>query len=628
MTARNPLKRPRAGRVVAAAVLLAAGWSGMPVAAAAAPIADPGQGDAGTGTERQVALVAAEDRRLIQVRGVAATAPWSGMDWSKPYRLDTGNGHTLVLTPRSADYTIADLLKLAPQTFVRQADGSYLLTENLYVDVGAKLVLSDPGGLRLRLASSADKFVSIVSFGGRLALQGTAEAPTVVTSWDPGVQQPDTDVNDGRSYLRAVGGEFSMTYAKISDLGFWSGRTGGLSLTGTDRPNTDSVNGPAPVSKTQRRRPEAGRPGQPGVPVVTPDSRFTTQGDSYVTGKISQSVISGNAFGLFVTSAKGISISDTTVENSRVDGVVMHRFASGVTIERTTSRHNSRDGFVLSRATREIRISGSTAAGNGGNGFTLSGEPLAVGPSASGESTTSYGSNSVSKSIVRDNSRYGIEVIGGLDVDVQNNEVVGGVMGIVARQAAEDVAITGNQLRGQRRQGIAVRDGVTSAVVTGNYVEKTGTGIYVRDSSAEVRRNTVKQATSHGVTVVGRVGSSAVSHNVIGGDGPSAIDIVRAGVKVPVEQNQTAGWHDTRPFWVKIWHSVSPITMLWAGLLLLVAFSSVLGRRRISDVLLDRSVLHPYADKVPLGNPPPVELGIVRIAAPVRVVARARVMSR
>jgi hypothetical protein len=614
------------------------GWA--PAAATASPSVDPAPAVSVEDSERQASLVTDEDRRLIQVRAVTAVAPVKGgAGWYKPYRLDTGSGYTLVLTQQSADYTVADLLKLAPETFVRQKDGSYLLTENIYLNSGAKLTLSNPGGLTIRLASNSNGFVSIVSFGGKLTIEGTPQARTVITSWDQRTGKPDTDVTDGRAYIRAIGGQFSMQYANVSSLGFWSGRTGGLSLTGTDRPNTGNVGAPTHLTKDQRHETKAQRLGegpaksdqapgfggvlaQPSGPLVTPDSRFAVPGLSYVSGKVSQSVLTDNAFGLFVSSANGINISDTTVEKSREDGVVMHRFASSAVIERTTSRRNGGDGFVLSRATREVRISGSTAEGNAANGFTLSGQPLAKGPSASGESTASYGSNSVSNSVARDNGRYGIEILGGLDVGVQNNEVAGGDMGIVARQAADKVAITGNRLHGQRRQGIALRDGVTSATVTGNVVEGTDTGIYLRDSVAEVRGNTIQKATNHGVTLIGQTSRAVVSYNVIGGVGPSAVDASRAHGTMVIKENPMFAWHDTSSFWVKLRHYASPMTMLWASILLLILFAAVKGKRRAPKLAQDALVTHPYADKIPLESTSPQELPRTRTESRVPVMAK------
>jgi hypothetical protein len=609
-------------RLAAAGLLCTAGLTvaaGASAPAAAGPAPQVSADDA----ERQAGLVAEEDRRLIQVRAVTAVAPMQGTNWTKPYRLDTGGGYTLVLTQRSTDYTVADLLALAPQTFVRQPDGAYLLTENIYVNSGAKLKLSNPGGLTIRLASNGNGFVSIVSFGGGLNLEGTPQAPTTVTSWDPRTNKPDTEVNDGRAYLRAIGGQFSMAYSVVSHLGFWSGRTGGLSLTGTDRPNTGDVDGPTHLTKDQRHAAKAERlaegPAQSNQPpsiggvdalpsgaLVTPDSRFTVPGLSYVSGNISHSTITGNAFGLFVSSANGITISDVTVEGSREDGVIMHRFASSAVIERTVSRGNGGDGFVLSRATQQVRISGATAERNRGNGFTLSGQPLAEGPSASGESIASYGSNSVSNSVATGNGHYGIEILGGLNVGVQNNRVEGSEMGIVARQAADKVAITGNHVRGQRMHGIAVRDGVTAATITGNVIDGADTGIYVRDSVAEVRGNTIQNAGNHGVTLVGGTDGSVVSYNAVAGVGPSAVDMSRASGSVQLRENQTFAWHDTSSFWTRVAHYASPMTLLWVSILVLIVFSAVKGRR--TPAVVPGVVAHPYAATTSLDTAGSVEV--------------------
>jgi hypothetical protein len=607
----------RATRMTTALVTTAAA-----LALSSPALADP-EGTANAGTtaesaEQQAALVAGEDRRLTQVRAVTAVAPTRGLSWAKPYRLDTGDGYTLVLTQQREPYTIADLLRLAPQTFVRQTDGSYLLTENLYLNSGAKLRLANPGGLTLRMASTTNGFVSIVSFGGGITIEGTPQAPTKITSWDVRTGLPDTRVDDGRAYIRAIGGQFAMSYAQISDLGFWSGRTAGVSLTGTDRPNTGDVDGPTHLTKTQRHEAKADRlatdaqadaaPGagdvfaQPSGNLVSPDTRFDVPGLSYVSGQISHASITGNAFGLFVSSANGISITDTTISRSLQDGLVLHRFASSADVERVTSLDNGGDGFVLSRAAQQVRVSASTAQGNGGNGFTVNGLPLAVGASASGEFVGSYGNNSIANSVARNNAHYGIEIIGGLNLAVQNNTVVGSDMGIVARQGADTVAISGNQVSGQRRQGIAVRDGVTNALITGNVVSDADNGIYVRSSVAEIRGNTVHGATNHGIALVDATGGSLVTYNVVAGVGPSALDSSRARGDVEVEHNTISAWHDTSSFWIRFRHYASPMTMLWAAIIVLIIGSAALGVRRRRA-----GVRGPYANTMPL-NPPAREL--------------------
>lgn len=599
--------------------VVAVGMAAGTLAAAVVGVALVGPGGAGAApaagvdaeSANQAALVAAEDRRLIEIRSVAAVAPLrGGTEYSKPYRLTTGSGYTLVLTSRSAPYTVSDLLTLAPQTFVRQTDGSYLLLENLYLNAGAKLTLANPGGLTVRLASASTGFVSIVSFGGALSFVGTEQQPVKITSWDPRTKQPDTTVKDGRAYIRSVGGQFRAEYLQAANLGFWSGRTGGVSLTGTDRPDTGKTEGPdAHQTKTERKAgADAGKEGnagparpdqtpaagdvyaQPSGKLSTPDTRFGTADASFVSAKITHTTFDGNAYGLFISSADGIEVSDSTIERSLIDGVILHRFASNGILERVTSNDNAGDGFVLARATQEIRISAATAKNNGNNGISLTGRALAEGPSPSGETVGEYGNNSVANSTLQNNKRYGIEVDGGTTIGLQNNQVRGGDMGIVVRRGAQAVSVVGNQVSGQVRQGISVRDAVVGATVTGNTVEASPQGIYLRDSVATVRGNTVDRVTSHGVTVVGNVKGSQVSYNTVSGTGATAVDAARSHGKLTIERNQTDAWHDTRSFWIRLRHAAKPMTLLWLGVVLLVLVSAVRARKLGAK----GTIRHPY----------------------------------
>jgi hypothetical protein len=550
---------------------------------------------------RQSAIVAAEDRRLTQVRTVAALARWQNKNWKTPYRLSTGGGYTLVLTASSEPYRLDDLLRLQPQTLVRMPDGAYVLTEHIVVMAGATLVLTQPGGLKLRLASGTAGFSTIVAYGGKLDFTGTEGARTTITSWDEHAGKPDTNALDGRAYVRAIGGQFSMQYTDVRDLGFWSGRTGGIALTGTDRPNSGAIESVGKAKRTGGEVPTVtddlgSTPISPAgvLPpgAVNPDLRFTVPTLSYVSGKISHSTFTGNAVGLFVSGANGVQVSDSTVRDSQIAGVQLHRFVTNGVIQRTTSTHNGGDGFALARATQGIVISESTASLNAGNGFTLSGRPLADGPSAVGSPLDSYGNNSVSNSTAKDNARDGIEVIGGFNIGVQNNRVEGNDMGVVVSGAATRVAVTGNQVSRQHRHAIALVNGVDDSTVTGNVIAEATTGVYLRDAQADVKGNTVEDATVHGISLVHGVDGSEVAHNVLAGRGLSALDLVRADGDIVATGNQDGGWHDTSPWYVQLKRLLQPMTLLWVMIFGLLLVSAVRSRKH------EGGVTHPYAHQM------------------------------
>jgi hypothetical protein len=575
----------------------------------------------------EASAVVAEDRRLIEIRAVAGTAKSGGTEWKSPFRLATGSGYTLVLTPRTAPYTVTDLLSLAPSTFLLQSDGSYLLLENIYVERGATLQLSHPGGLKLRMASNADGFVSIVTFGGNLVMTGTADARMTVTSWDPRTAQPMTDPTHGRAYIRAIGGTFTMSYVDVVDLGFWSGRTGGIGLTGTTRPATGSTSGPTTytgahgksaqkVQKLQKTTAPATSPdssslgsngvtSQPAGPLSTPDSQFSVPGLSYVSTQVDHDTITGNAFGLFLSGATGIVISDTQVTGSLIAGVVLHRFATQAVIQHVDASHNDGDGFIISRAAQQVQITNSTAYYNAGNGFTVNGQPISVGPSASGEPMGAYGNNTIGTSTSQGNGHYGIEVLGGLNIGLNDNTIVGNLMGIVIRKGAQKVTISGNKLTQQDRQGISIRDGVQAVTVNDNIIDGAATGVYIRNATADIAGNTIRGASTHGVTLIGSDAGSLVNGNTISGIGPGAIDTNRERGKVDTSGNQTAGWFNTTTLWIRIKALIRPLTIVWMCLFALIMFFTVKGhrtrtgkgkrheRRRAKTAL----GAHPYADQ-------------------------------
>jgi hypothetical protein len=565
--------------------------------------------------EAEAAYVAAEDDRLVEVRTVDTLAQWSATPLYAPYRLATGSSYTLVLTARKDPYTIADLLTLAPQTFVRQPDGDYLLSENLVVLAGATLNLSNSGGLRLLMASDATGFVSIVNYGGRLNVIGTKGAPVVISSHDRDDNTLDTNTADGRAYIRSIGGQVTFSWVELHDLGFWSGRTGGLSLTGTDRPNSGALDDLGQTMRVGKRadreraveekaNPSPATPGLDGkgratlsqvlpsgdlpVPTVSIDSPEY----SFVSASIMHTSVDGNAFGVFVSSANGLSIRDSSFARSLVDGVVMHRYVVNAVIEKTSASSNAGDGIMLARATTGIVLSEVTTDHNHRNGITMSGLPLAEGPSATGTSVGSYGNNSVANSQMDDNGRYGVEVIGGVNLGVLSNNLARNDTGVVVREAADKVSVVGNRVSGSGTQGIAVRDGVKDATVTGNIVTGGRTALYVRDSVAKVRRNTVTDASLHAASLVGTLGSSVLTENSLSGRGPSAIDVKRAvDVDLRHWSNDTSGWDDTTPFLVTLKRFLQPLTALWLLLGLMLVLTAVSGTRRRRDKR------HPYADK-------------------------------
>ncbi|MER5645396.1 right-handed parallel beta-helix repeat-containing protein [Streptosporangium sp. NPDC002524] len=561
--------------------------------------------------EAQATLVDVEDQRIIQTRAALTAMLQTGgiaaAQRKQPQVFVSGHGRTLVLPARNteAPYTLRDLAGVEKGRYLRRLkDGSYLLGVQVFVADGARLQLRGP--LTLRMGSLPGSFSSIIAFGGDIEIKGTAKRPVRITSWDVRTQKPDLTTTDGRAYIRAVGGEFEMSHTQVSHLGFWSGRTGGIALTGTERPASvyrhrtkDQRHQDKQERLANTKRGERGGSNFGDVETIPigPGTASHVLADELVSGSIKNSVITGDAYGIFVSGSNQTQIINNKIRNSLVHGVFMHRFAKNATIEATEVTGSGGDGFVLSRATEKVKVVDCLAAQNKRNGFTLNGRALASGPSASGESLAVYGDSSVSNSTARDNGRYGVEVLGGSRLAVQTSEITGGDMGIVVREGASGVQISGNRLTDQRRQAIALRDGATGAHVAGNTITGAVTGIYLRDSAGMVVGNkitTKPNPKAHGITVVGDATGSEITRNTVIGAGTSAISVARAADTVNKHNNDEEQWNDTSSFWVKAKRYVKPMNVIWAGVILLVVVSAIRSRGVLERRQRRTEIRNPY----------------------------------
>lgn len=579
---------------------------------------------------KEAAIVATENQRIYNLRAITAAARWQGITTSTPYQVNLGSIPTLVLVGRPSPYTIDDLETLLPSTFVRQPDSSYLLTENVVVEAGGVLKLSNPDGMTIHLSSSSKGFVSIVGLGGSIEIEGSAKAPVHIGSWDATSGAVDTNTADGRAYVRLIGGTANFSFVDFDHLGFWSGGTGGIALTGTAI--TASVLGKAGTAKAltpthgTRHHGVTVQPVGPSGSITDVASEIAgaTSGYSYVSASLWHVAVEANAYGLFVNGSKGVEIANSSFRDSLIDGIVFHRFVTNSTISSTVTDNNAVDGFAMTRASTGILIKGLTAKGNGRDGIVLNGGPLASGPNASGTPIGSYGNNSLAQSTADNNGRYGVSVIGGDGVKLEENSIQKNIMGIVVSKAATSVVINGNIIDDSAKHAIALLDGTNKTIIRENSISGADIGIYLRDSSAIVERNRLSNVNNHGVTLIGPSAGSSVINNSVGGTGPNAIDTARA-TDVVVHDNTTSAWTNTKPLGVMIAEIFQPLTVLWMilGLIVLISALSGIGRKH-------EGFRHPYANLVPLSSltkgvmrPEELGLGGKHAASPIRSTPRA-----
>lgn len=579
--------------------------------------------------ENEALLVDLEERRLLDIQLVAAGILVPTLDVGNPFRVTGSAVSTLVLPARESAYSLQELAALSPATVSQVGNGVFVLNESLAVMEGATLDLRSRGSLTVRLVSRREGFTSIVSLGGTLLIHGDPGALATITSWDPTLEEPDRVLGDGRAYIRALGGSFAMDQARIAEMGFWSGTTGGLALTGLEETiglglgvasdgvtpgvaeslgvTTDQT---GEVIATPSAEPDSSSLQEDGgidaQPVTPPDSETnlgaieTAAGSDLlpagITAKIASSTMENNAFGLFVSNSSSIEVRDSVVKGSLVDGIVLHREVERAQIINTSSTRNAGDGVRISRGSSGVSLDTVTADLNGGSGIVINAGPLAVGPSAVGLSPQAYGGHAIRNATLVDNAAHGLIIKGGDGILVSDSQISGSEFGLVVAEQAQNIRLEDNTVSDTPQQGIALRDGVT-AIVSGNTVEDTKIGIYTRDSAATIDHNDLADINGHGVTVIGTATGTVIEDNRVAGLGSSAVDVARAtGVEVDPKANELSDWR-----FYSLWEQIGgvltrPLTLMWLILAAILVFTAFAGFHRGP-----RTVgLAPYRDRRPL----------------------------
>jgi hypothetical protein len=565
---RQPDRRLWSALAGAALVVLAgAGCTAAPATPAAGP-AVPGT-EAETGPvagdvpqDGQARLVDVEDARIY---AVSAVAPGSRTAYVAPATAPSVVP-TAVLPARPLPYGLSDLVELAAAR--QRPDSDWDLLMSVVVERGATLRIEAPG-VALRMASGHAGFTSIVAAKGTVELVGALDNPLTITSWDPTTGAADGDLTDGRSYLRTAGGRLDLTDVSASDLGFWSGRTGGVAWTG---------------SQTEPS-----------------------------TGRALRTVVRHSHYGMFAARTTDLTIDSGSVRDNELDGLLVHRSSVGVTVRRLEATGNGRNGVTVSAGASRVVLSELSVRSNAVAGVRIDGTPRADPAAPPGTVPDPGRTFTLEHSVLDGNREAGIVADTAAELAVLDNSVAGSPDGIVLRGAGPRQEVRGNTVEASGF-GIAVRDGATDTRLIGNTVRTATIAMQVADARADLRDNAVGAARRYGVSLVGASGGTTVAANRLGGHGPSAIDTARVadGSAVQVGANDDTGWvvqrDDSGRFFTYL--ADHPLLLLWLLILVLPVAAGLWTRhrRRLPDPTTGPSpVVDPVAEPEPVSAPPVVD---------------------
>ncbi|MBO0873728.1 MAG: right-handed parallel beta-helix repeat-containing protein, partial [Pseudonocardia sp.] len=510
---------------------------------------DPGKnaetpGTAGTPgfDPKQAQLVTALDERLYTT--VAKIEPGTAPhDIAIPGALPT-----VVLPSRPTPYDLSSLTSAG--AIDKQPDGTLLMQKSVLVGPGAQLQLAAPGST-LRMTSGPQGFATLTAFKATMVLQGNDGQPLSITSWDPTKNAPDTEPSDGRSYIRSVGGRMDLRAVNTTDLGFWSGRTGGVAWTGS-----------------------AAEP---------------------ATGSARAVNFTGNHYGLYSDRTKGLLVNVAQIKNSVMDGVAVNHDSTGTELWNVTSSQNQRNGIAVARGANNVSMRGVIATGNTRNGILVDGTPAAQGPNAGGGSTAHATGFTVDDSTVQGNAEHGILINGADKAELTRNKVNANQDGIIVRGVTQGTALRENRISSPGGFAVAVRDGSTDAVVDKNVISDAVTAVQVDNAVGKVSGNEISGMTMHAVSIIGNANGSSIADNRWAGRGPSAIDLTRIGPGslVDISGNDESGWivdKDNVKYLISF-VSNHPLILLWCLILVFPLAGRIYFRHRRSRT---KPGQHPY----------------------------------
>jgi hypothetical protein len=458
--------------------------------------------------------------------------------------LSPGQLPTLVLTaaPSAPAYTIADLVQ--DKAAVLLPNGSALLQDNVFVASGARLIISSRRVPAIYLESRPRGSASIVGWGGSLAFVGTASNPLVIKGWNEADMTPAADTGHGRPYIREVAGRMTMTNVRVSFLGFWSGRTGGVAWTGL-------ANHPS-------------------------------------TGGATSSTFTDDTYGAFVARGLFVRFSGDLFESNQLDGFHVHRGTIGASATSSAAVRNGGNGFHVDRATLNTVLRDDVSQHNAANGFLVDGRPLVASASASGDGVAPGSGVRIESSAATGNMKAGILVEGGSGTLLSANEICARKSGIALRFGVAKAIIDGNDVRCGPRVGISLEASAPQTLMSGNAVSNARIGVLVANSGhVEIDHSRIAGARVFGITIRG--GSSAVfgQDNVISGTGFRAVDVGADAPRPALLASNTDSWIYQKRITLWSYLLFHPLTIFWLSISFLIISGALWSRRR-------RLPPHPY----------------------------------
>lgn len=326
-----------------------------------------------------------------------------------------------VYIEKPTECTLTDLKAKVKDFVLKEVEpGVWELYTNLFVTQGGTLTMNSraSGGdvdvLRLKSNPGTDSIVHLEINYGQLNVDGIQ-----ITSWDTNTQSPDTDIEDGRAYIKArsfkdkITGDarestINIANSELMNLGYKFNESYGLAL------------------KVKAKR--------------TEQYLFD---EIDIFGSLINNKIHDNYMGFYSWGAYGLQIRDNEVYNNVLYGIDPHDHSDSLVIDGNHVHDNGSHGIICSTDCKDLQITNNLVENNR-HGIMLHQNV-----------TDSY----IAHNTLRGNREVGIALYNSHNNVIEDNTSYGNTDGIRLSSGSSDNEIKGNSVDQNTRYSLYMYQG-------------------------------------------------------------------------------------------------------------------------------------------------------------------------
>lgn len=355
---------------------------------------------------------------FLPFQGFASECLWRDGQRSGVPTIEVVSGECLISDLARSDFILD--LKLSVTGSIKVTDSFTLISANIFVHPTATLLIDGSDTPKVGLVSSPSYNANIIVEGGTLKISGSS-----IISHDPSTGKPDTDLDDGRSFVRvdsfvnsegiSQNGHVEIDNSKLSYLGYNSIGSGEFSAYG--------------FSLKVRKENELKL--------------------AKVTGWIKNSELSYNYRGYYSYGARGILFEGNFVHNNIDYGVDPHDDSTGFIARNNLIENNGGTGLALSRRCENSIVENNIVRGNGNNGILIHDLSNSV---------------IVRGNTITENKLDGVVVHDSHNVQILNNKIYGNRNGIRIFAGSTLTFVERNSFSNNRKSDIFLLNGNLEAL--------------------------------------------------------------------------------------------------------------------------------------------------------------------